>query len=242
MSQHRSSNSGGCRRCPFGTPFGQCLAPGLKSGRCGDWVWYLRGTRQWRRLYVKPKDPCTPTQRRCRARFGAASMKYSRSLNDAQRHACALTGAKLHSRPRLGQSGPLTGQQYAIRQELAATPPTSTPSSAKSGKALQTKGISLSTSGQHRRLTGGTPHPHLRHQQREVTTRCRAKTESTGMRPARNLFKIPKFPTLARPAGSRCQAPPRPARQPFTRGPFRAPLRRWWTPEAVRRSWSRCPG
>ena len=35
------------------------------------------------------------------------------------RTACIAAGAKRQSRPRLGQSGPLTGQQYSVRQAYA---------------------------------------------------------------------------------------------------------------------------
>ena len=160
MSQHIPPKSGGCRRCPFRAPSGRCLAPGLKSGRCGDWVWYRRGSKQWRHLYVKPKDPRTSGQLRCRARFGVASRQYSQSLTDEQRAACIAAGAKLRSRPRLGQSGPLTGQQYSIRREMAPTPQPSPLCPPKSRKGLLTKGFSLSTSGQHRSLTGVSPEQH----------------------------------------------------------------------------------
>lgn len=106
-----------CRTCPSRAPSGRCLAPGLKSGRCGDYVWYVSGNTQHRRRYVIPKDPRTPEQLLRRARFGAASIKYSRSLTDQERKACIAAGAKLRSRPRLGQWGWLTGQQYLVRKE-----------------------------------------------------------------------------------------------------------------------------
>ena len=108
-----------CRRCPFCAPSGQCLDPALKSGRCGDWIWFVRYGKQIRRPYVRPHDPRTPAQLRSRARLSAASRKYSYSLTEKQRDACIAAGAKLRSRPRLGQSGPLTGQQYSIRRQYA---------------------------------------------------------------------------------------------------------------------------
>ena len=100
-----------CRGCRFRAPSGACLDPVLTSGRCGDYVRYVRGSKQYRRLYVKPTDPRTSKQRRGRAWFGDASGKYSQALTDEQRDACIAVGAKLRSRRRLGQSGPLTGQQ-----------------------------------------------------------------------------------------------------------------------------------
>jgi len=109
-----------CRDCRFRALSGACLDPVLTSGRCGDWVWFVRGGKQHRRLYVKPANPRTVTQQRGRARFGATSRKYSESLTDEQRDACIAAGAKLRSHPRLNQSGPLTGQQYSIRREYAA--------------------------------------------------------------------------------------------------------------------------
>ena len=82
---HKQRPAHWCHRCPFCGPGGQCLDRRLKSGRCGDWVWYLRDGRQLRRLYVKPQDPLSPAQRDCRAQFGAASARYSHSLTEKQR-------------------------------------------------------------------------------------------------------------------------------------------------------------
>jgi hypothetical protein len=120
-----------CRDCPFRAPSGACLDPALKSGRCGDWVWYMRGKKQCRHLYVKPKDPRTLKQLHWRSRFGAASQKYSHSLTAEQRDDCMAAGAKLQSRPRLAQSGPLPGQQCSIRREYAANAAESTQSAEK---------------------------------------------------------------------------------------------------------------
>ena len=104
---------------PFCAPSGRCLDRTLKSGRCGDWIWFVRHGKLVRRLYVRPHDPRTPAQLRSRARLSAASEKYSHSLTEKQHNACIAAGAKLRSRPRLGQSGPLTGQQYSIRRQYA---------------------------------------------------------------------------------------------------------------------------
>ena len=130
-----------CRDCPFRAPSGRCLDRTIKSGRCGDWVWYLRARKQWRHLYVKPRNPRTPRQQHWRARFGAASKKYSHSLTDEQRDACIALGAELRSRPRLGQSGRLTGQQYGIRREYGANAAERPQNAEKRRKALQTKGF-----------------------------------------------------------------------------------------------------
>ena len=108
-----------CRCCPLCGPSGECLDPALKSGHCGDWIWFVRYGKQSRRPYVRPHDPRTPAQLRSRAWLGAASRNYSYSLTQKQRDACISAGAKRRSRSRLGQSGPLTGQNYSIRREYA---------------------------------------------------------------------------------------------------------------------------
>jgi hypothetical protein len=147
----------GCRGCPCRAPSGRCLDPTIKSGRCGDWVWYVRGNQRFRHLYVKPQDPRTPKQLHWRDRFGAASKHYSDSLTQEQRDACIAAGAKFRSRPRLAQSGPLTGQQYSIRMECTANAGERAPSAGKAQKGLQTQGILLSTSGTHRGISGVPP-------------------------------------------------------------------------------------
>ena len=57
------------------------------SGRSGEWVYYVRGNKQCRRRYVRPKDPRTPAQLRVRAAFGAASRFWSHAdlLSDQDR-------------------------------------------------------------------------------------------------------------------------------------------------------------
>ena len=109
-----------CRRCRFRAPSGQCLDTTLRSGRCGDWVYYLlRGHKQFRRRWVRPKDPRTLPQIHNRVRLGTASCHYSARLTEEERDACIAAGANRQSRPRLGQSGPLTGQQYLVRNAYA---------------------------------------------------------------------------------------------------------------------------
>jgi hypothetical protein len=83
----------------------------LKSGRGGGYVYYtFRGRQCWRR-YVVPKDPRTLPQLRSRAVFRAISKAWSESrrLTDEVRAAWYAAAEKVQSRPRLGQSGPLTG-------------------------------------------------------------------------------------------------------------------------------------
>ena len=110
--------AGRCRnRCQGVTDMNLPDVP--KSGRSGGWVFYMRNGKQCRRRYVKPKDPRTPKQLRSRATFAAASKAYNEALTEAQRQECRTAGAKVQSRPRLGQSGPLTGQLYSIGRDTA---------------------------------------------------------------------------------------------------------------------------
>ncbi len=94
---------------------------GLKSGREGDWVYYVRGTKQFRRRYVRPVDRRSPAQLRVRAALGAASKFWSHNLEitEAQRDAWEAAANKRQSRVRLGQSGPLTGQQHFVGRACA---------------------------------------------------------------------------------------------------------------------------
>ena len=139
-----------CRACPFRAPSGACLDPAIKSGRCGDWVWYVVGKKQRRRLWTKPGNPRTPRQQHWRDRFGAASKNYSQSLTDEQQDACIAAGAKVRSRPRLGDAGQLTGQQYSIRKEYAEKAKGRPKKAETAAEALQTQGILVSTPGPHR--------------------------------------------------------------------------------------------
>jgi hypothetical protein len=58
-----------------------------------------------------------------RARLAAASKSYNEALTDDQQDACIAAGAKRRTRPRLGQSGQQTGQQYWVGKECKETPP-----------------------------------------------------------------------------------------------------------------------
>ena len=112
-----------CEGCPWLGPSGACRDPvlqrGLKSGRCGDWIWCVRAGKQYRRHYAKPHDPRTRKQRYWRARLSLASRQYSSLLTEQEVNACIAAAARLRTRPRLYQSGPLTGQQYWVRKECS---------------------------------------------------------------------------------------------------------------------------
>jgi hypothetical protein len=83
-----------------------------KSGRSGDYVFYMRRNKLCRRRYVIPTNVRTPARRRTRRAFGAIAKAWNRRLTEAQYQAWLASAAKVRSHPRLGQSGPLTGQQH----------------------------------------------------------------------------------------------------------------------------------
>jgi hypothetical protein len=151
-----------CRDCPFWAPPNRCLDRVIKSGHCGDWVWYIRGGKQCRRRYAYPKDPETIAQMRSRGRLAAASSNYSK-LTEEQRFACIEAGAKLRSRTRLGQSGALTGQQYSVRKDYARQKAQSKATELRLAKQLfKLQGLTRSTSGPPRSASGVLPDRHRR--------------------------------------------------------------------------------
>jgi len=175
-----------CRRCPLRGPSGRCLNPVLRSGKCGDWIWYVRGGKQHRRRYARPKDPCTLAQLLCRTRFRTASRRYSRSLTEDERAACIAAGAKLRSRSRHGQRGPLTGQQYWVRQDSAHAKVNVKPTKAKTApQLLQPERVTRSTSEQYRIYTGDTPSIHRR-------GAVRARMRRRGKGPRARVFHAPR--------------------------------------------------
>ena len=102
---------------------GECFRPGLRSGRCGDWVWYVWKGDQWRRRWVRPYDPKTAKQLAWRTHLAAASKAYHEVLSEEQRRACIAAGGKRKTRPRLGQSGRETGQQYWVGEQCKGESP-----------------------------------------------------------------------------------------------------------------------
>jgi hypothetical protein len=91
------------------------------SGRWGDRVYYMRGGKQCWRRYVVPKDPRTPAQLRQRAALTVASKAWgvSQVLTEDDRGEWRAEGAKVQSRVRLCQSGPLTGHQHFVGRNCA---------------------------------------------------------------------------------------------------------------------------
>ena len=150
-----------CRRCPLRAPSGRCVNSTLRSGRCGDWIWYMRGGKQCRRRYARPRDPATLAQLLSRARFGAVSRRYGHMLAEEEQVACIAAGAKLRSRTRLDQSGPLTGQQYWVRKDSAHAKVNVKPTKAKTAlQVLKPQRVTRSTSGQHRGMSRVPPELH----------------------------------------------------------------------------------
>ena len=150
-----------CRDCRFCGPSKRCLDPVIKSGRCGDWVWYLRGSKQCRRRYAWPKDPRTVAQLLNRGRFRTSSKRYHRVLTGEQQDAYIAAGAKLRSRPRLGQSAPLTGQQYWMRKDATqAKVAVKIKSLNTMPQVLQPQSVARSTSGTHRGISRVSPEQH----------------------------------------------------------------------------------
>ena len=197
-----------CRRCPFSVPSGQCLDTTIRSGRCGDWVFYLLpGGKQCRRRWVRPKDPRTPAQVRNRTRLAAASRKYSAGLTAQELDACIAAGARRRSRARLGQSGPLTGQQYSVRREYAANAGGKVQNTEIPAKVPKPRRVTRPTWGLRRGSTGLPPEQHRRG--RRVT----------GRRPgARGASEVPEQQRVTRSAVERYRRAPRVAPVQLRRG------------------------
>jgi hypothetical protein len=82
-------------------------------------------------------------------------------LAEEEQDACIAAGAKLRSRSRLYQSGPLTGQQYWVRKDSAHAKVNVKPTKAKTtAQVLKPQRVARSTSGTHRSLTGVSPGLH----------------------------------------------------------------------------------
>jgi hypothetical protein len=85
-----------------------------KSGRSGDVVFFMIRNRQRDRAYVIPKNVRNAATKCARTAFGALSKAYSTLLSEEQQAAWNAAAAKVLSRPRLGQCGPLTGQEHFV--------------------------------------------------------------------------------------------------------------------------------
>ena len=88
--------------------------PCTKSGKCGHLVWQRNRYGQICYPAFIPANPRTPAQIAIRGIFGAVSKRWRR-LTEAQRLAWIAVAATILSKPRLGQSGPLTGLQLFVK-------------------------------------------------------------------------------------------------------------------------------
>ena len=82
-----------------------------RSGKCGRVVAFQSRTGLCLRDLVIPRNERTLPRQFMRGAFGHHSQDYSRKLDDDQRSRWIFAGAQVMSNPRLGQNGPLTGQQ-----------------------------------------------------------------------------------------------------------------------------------
>jgi hypothetical protein len=190
-----------CRRCRFCAPSGRCLDTTLRSGRCGDWLFYvLPGNKLCCRRWVRPKDPRIPAQLHNRVRFGAASHKYSAALTEQERKACIAAGARRKSRPRLGQSGPLTGQQYSVHKEYAMRAAGKVESTEYPAKVPQPQNVTKPSWEMRRGITGMAPV--LRHRDtRSLSMRRALLMRRMGVRP------MPVHRPAAQPYAALARAP-----------------------------------
>jgi hypothetical protein len=82
-----------------------------KSGKCGQVVAFRSRFGLCLRELIIPRNTITPARQFMRGAFGHHSQAYSHRLSDEQMDRWILAGAQVMSDPRLGQNGPLTGQQ-----------------------------------------------------------------------------------------------------------------------------------
>ena len=187
-----------CRRCPFCAPSGACLDTTIRSGGCGDWVFYLLRGKQFRHLWVKPHDPRTPSQLHWRARLSAASRKYSEALTDEQQNACIAAGARRRSRRRLAQSGPLTGQQWWVRSQCAEKAEGRMQNAETTAKGLQTQGILRPTWEPHRSISVVPPGHYCRNTGRAGKKEGRRKNEECGRQKATDAMAVRQGQRISR--------------------------------------------
>jgi hypothetical protein len=83
-----------------------------RSGKCGQTVAFQSRFGLCLRQHVPQKAGLTPAREHSCAIFGGNSRKWGGKLSEEQRDRWTLAGAQAMSHPRLGQKGPLTGQQF----------------------------------------------------------------------------------------------------------------------------------
>ena len=82
------------------------------SGKRGNIVAFISRYGQCQRELVTPRNTWSPAREHMRGSFGRLSRAWGGLLTDAQRDAWCEAGPKVQSAKRLGNSGPLTGQQH----------------------------------------------------------------------------------------------------------------------------------
>ena len=83
-----------------------------RSGKCGNAVAFQSRYGLCLRTYLVPRNTLTPAREHMRTVFGSASRMWSGKLTEEQRDRWNAAGPNVMSYPRLGQKGPLTGQQF----------------------------------------------------------------------------------------------------------------------------------
>ncbi len=103
-----------------------------KSGKCGNIVAYQTKFGSCQRTLVIPANPTSPARQHMRGAFGSLARAWSTPLTQSQRDAWNVAAQKVPSAERLGQSGPLSGQQHfqginsaraRIGREMLLNPP-----------------------------------------------------------------------------------------------------------------------
>lgn len=82
------------------------------SGACGKIVAYISPFGQVHRARVVPRNTRSSARDFMRGVFGSNAQGWGRKLSQEQRDRWNFAGPQVMSHPRLGQSGPLTGQQH----------------------------------------------------------------------------------------------------------------------------------
>jgi hypothetical protein len=123
-----------------------------KSGKRGNVVAFQGRFGQVEREYVAPAKRPTAAQLRAREELGGVSPGWS-AITEEQRKAWDALARKTRSRPRLGQSGPLTGQNLFTKintnQALLHLPPFLYPPERPAFGPNPVRGFSI-TVGRHR--------------------------------------------------------------------------------------------
>ncbi len=117
-----------------------------QSGKCGLTVTYPSRNGLIRRAWVVPANPQTGDQLLVRNRLALRAKAYD-DLTETQQDAWVAAAAMEQSRPRLGQSGPLTGLQLYVKLnanlDLVGEPTISAPTDKPTFEANVTQSLEL---------------------------------------------------------------------------------------------------